>query len=71
MLEACRPRSFINGMGRPGRSRSLRSEARRSGLGAVPPEKEAEFPADCSGGRGLLTPRNPEKTPPARVASTF
>lgn len=41
--------------------RSLRSEARRSELGAVPPEKEADFPAVCSGGGGLLTPRNPEK----------
>ncbi len=51
---------FINGMGRLCRSRSLRSEA-GSELGAAPPEKEAEFPAVCSGGRGLLTPRNPEK----------
>lgn len=31
-----------------------------SELGAAPPpEKEAEFPAVCSGGSGLLTPRNP------------
>lgn len=52
--------AFINGMGRLCRSRSLRSEA-GSELGAAPPEKEAEFPAVCSGGRGLLTPRNPEK----------
>lgn len=51
---------FINGMGRLCCSRSLRSEA-GSELGAAPPEKEAEFPAVCSGGRGLLTPRNPEK----------
>lgn len=41
-------------------SRSVRSEA-GSELGAAPPEEEAEFPAVCSGGRGLLTPRNPEK----------
>ncbi|XP_076586178.1 ras-related protein Rab-35b isoform X2 [Chaetodon auriga] len=47
-------------MGRQCCSRSLRSEA-GSELGAAPPEKEAEFPAVCSGGRGLLTPRNPEK----------
>lgn len=51
---------FINGTGRPCCSRSLRSEA-GSELGAAPLEKEAEFPAVCSGGRGLLTPRNPEK----------
>lgn len=38
----------------------MRSEG-GSELGAAPPEKEAEFPAVCSGGRGLLTPRNPEK----------
>lgn len=42
-------------------SRSLRSEAGSELGAAAPPEKEAEFPAVCSGGRGLLTPRNPEK----------
>lgn len=46
--------------GTAARWRSLRSGA-GSELGAAPPEKEAEFPAVCSGGRGLLTPRNPEK----------
>lgn len=52
--------SSMNGTGRLRRGRSLRSEARPE-LGAAPPQKEAEFPAVCSGGRGLLTPRNPEK----------
>lgn len=64
-------------MGRPrwsrsrSRSLSLRSEARRSALGAVPPEKEAEFPAVCSGGRGLLTPRKPEKNAAGSGGSHF
>lgn len=48
-------------MGWGGCSRRMRSEARRPELGAVPPEKEAEFPAVCSGERGLLTPPKPEK----------
>lgn len=51
---------FINGMGPLCCSSSLRSET-GSQLGAAPPEEEAEFPAVCSGERGLLTPRNPEK----------
>ena len=52
---------FINGMGPLCCSRSLRSEAGSELGAAASPEKEAEFPAVCSGGRGLLTPRNPEK----------
>jgi len=47
--------------------RSLRSDAGYK-LGAAPSEKEAEFPAVCSGGRGLLTPR---KTPPARGGKQY
>lgn len=60
----------MEGLGRLRRGRSLRSAARPE-LGAAPPQKEAEFPALCSGGTRLLTPRNPEKNAAGSGGSQF